>query len=203
MSEKPIKGGEFLIRDTKPSEIFIPENWTEEQGMISDMCDDFIRTEIVPNLDRIDSMEEGLMSSIMEKAGELGMLGMSVPEELGGMGVDFKTSLLATERLGKGYSFSVAFGAHTGIGTLPLLYYGNESQKQKYVAKLATGEWKAAYCLTEPGAGSDANSGKTKAVLSEDGTHYSITGQKMWISNAGFADIFIVFAKIVRIRLFP
>ncbi len=196
MSEKPIKGGEFLIRDTKPSEIFIPENWTEEQGMISDMCDDFIRTEIVPNLDRIDSMEEGLMSSIMEKAGELGMLGMSVPEELGGMGVDFKTSLLATERLGKGYSFSVAFGAHTGIGTLPLLYYGNEAQKQKYVAKLATGEWKAAYCLTEPGAGSDANSGKTKAVLSEDGTHYLITGQKMWITNAGFANLFTVFAKI-------
>lgn len=196
MSEKPIKGGEFLIRDTKASEIFIPENWTEEQGMISDMCDDFIRTEIVPNLDRIDSMEEGFMSSIMEKAGELGMLGMSVPEELGGMGVDFKTSLLATERLGKGYSFSVAFGAHTGIGTLPLLYYGNEAQKQKYVAKLATGEWKAAYCLTEPGAGSDANSGKTKAVLSEDGTHYSITGQKMWITNAGFANLFTVFAKI-------
>jgi alkylation response protein AidB-like acyl-CoA dehydrogenase len=196
MSEKPIKGGEFLIRETKSSEIFIPENWTEEQHMISDMCDDFIRAEIEPNLDRIDSMEEGLMSSIMEKAGELGMLGMSVPQELGGMGVDFKTSLLATERLGKGYSFSVAFGAHTGIGTLPLLYYGNEAQKQKYVAKLATGEWKAAYCLTEPSAGSDANSGKTKAVLSEDGTHYSITGQKMWITNAGFANLFTVFAKI-------
>ena len=196
MSEKPIKGGEFLIRDTKASEIFIPENWTEEQRMISDMCDDFIRTEIEPNLDRIDAMEEGLMPSIMEKAGELGLLGMSVPEELGGMGVDFKTSLLSTERLGKGYSFSVAFGAHTGIGTLPLLYYGNEEQKQKYVAKLATGEWKAAYCLTEPGSGSDANSGKTKAVLSEDGTYYSITGQKMWITNGGFADLFTVFAKI-------
>jgi alkylation response protein AidB-like acyl-CoA dehydrogenase len=196
MSEKPIKGGEFLIRETKASEIFIPENWTEEQRMISDMCDDFIRVEIVPNLDRIDSMEEGLMSSIMERAGELGMLGMSVPEELGGMGVDFKTSLLATERLGKGYSFSVAFGAHTGIGTLPLLYYGNDAQREKYIAKLATGEWKAAYCLTEPGSGSDANSGKTKAVLSEDGTYYSITGQKMWITNAGFANLFTVFAKI-------
>jgi len=196
MSEKPIKGGEFLIRDTQASDIFIPENWTEEQRMISDMCDDFIRTEIEPHLDRIDSMEDGLMASIMEKAGELGLLGMSVPEELGGMGVDFKTSLLSTERLGKGYSFSVAFGAHTGIGTLPLLYYGNEEQKQKYVAKLATGEWKAAYCLTEPGSGSDANSGKTKAVLSEDGTYYSISGQKMWITNAGFANLFTVFAKI-------
>merc|ERR1711974_414656 len=134
--------------------------------------------------------------SILEKAGELGMLGMSVPEELGGMGVDFKTSLLATESLGAGYSFSVAYGAHTGIGTLPLLYYGNDEQRQKYIPKLASGEWKAAYCLTEPGSGSDANSGKTKAILSEDGKYYSISGQKMWISNAGFANVFIVFARI-------
>jgi len=194
--QKPIKGGEFIIRDTAPSEIFIPENWTEEQRMIASMCDDFISTEIIPIIDRIDSMEEGLMPSIMEKAGELGLLGMSVPEDLGGMGVDFKTSLLATERLAGGYSFSVAYGAHTGIGTLPLLYYGNEEQKKKYIPKLATGEWKAAYCLTEPGAGSDANSGKTKAILSEDGKHYLITGQKMWITNAGFANFFTVFAKI-------
>ena len=196
MSEKPIKGGEFIIRKTEPSEIFIPENWSEEQRMIADMCDDFIRTEIVPNLDRIDSMEEGLMPSLMEKAGELGLLGMSVPEDLGGMGVDFKTSLLATEHLGSGYSFSVAYGAHTGIGTLPLLYYGNDEQRQKYIPKLASGEWKAAYCLTEPGSGSDANSGKTKAVLSEDGSHYVINGQKMWITNGGFANLFTVFAKI-------
>jgi alkylation response protein AidB-like acyl-CoA dehydrogenase len=194
--QKPIKGGEFIIRDTAPSEIFIPENWTEEQQMIASMCDDFIQTEIIPIIDRIDSMEEGLMPAIMEKAGELGLLGMSVPEDLGGMGVDFKTSLLATERLAAGYSFSVAYGAHTGIGTLPLLYYGNDEQKKKYIPKLATGEWKAAYCLTEPGAGSDANSGKTKAVLSEDGKHYLITGQKMWITNAGFANMFTVFAKI-------
>lgn len=192
----PIKGGEFIIRDTKPSDIFIPENWTEEQRMIASMCDDFIAAEILPHLDRIDSMEEGLMPLIMEKAGELGLLGMSVPEELGGMGVDFKTSLLATERLATGYSFSVAYGAHTGIGTLPLLYYGNEEQKQKYIPKLASGEWKAAYCLTEPGSGSDANSGKTKAVLSEDGKHYIINGQKMWITNGGFANLFTVFAKI-------
>lgn len=192
----PIKGGEFIIRDTKPSDIFIPENWTEEQRMIAAMCDDFIAAEILPYLDRIDAMEEGLMPSIMEKAGELGLLGMSVPEELGGMGVDFKTSLLATERLATGYSFSVAYGAHTGIGTLPLLYYGNEEQKQKYIPKLASGEWKAAYCLTEPGSGSDANSGKTKAILSEDGKHYVINGQKMWITNGGFANLFTVFAKI-------
>ena len=194
--KKAIKGGEFIIRDTKPEHIFIPEEWNEEQRMIAHMCQDFIQQEVIPHLDRIDSMEEGLMPSIMDKAGELGMLGMSVPEDLGGMGVDFKTSLLATEYLGKGYSFSVAYGAHTGIGTLPLLYYGNDSQKQKYIPKLASGEWKAAYCLTEPSSGSDANSGKTKAVLSEDGTSYSITGQKMWITNGGFANLFTVFAKI-------
>jgi len=193
---KPIKGGEFLIRSTQPSEIFSPEEWTEEHQMIAQMCDDFIDQEVYPVIDRIDSMEEGLMVSLLDKAGELGMLGMSVPEELGGMGVDFKTSLLATERLGKGHSFSVAYGAHTGIGSLPLLYYGTEEQKAKYIPKLATGEWKAAYCLTEPSAGSDANSGKTKATLSEDGTYYSITGQKMWITNGGFADLMTVFAKI-------
>jgi len=194
--KSPIKGGEFLIRDTKPSEIFIPENWTEEQRMIAQMCDDFITTEVLPHIERIDSMEEGLMPSILEKAGELGLLGMTVPEDLGGLGLDFKTSLLATERLALGYSFSVAYGAHSGIGTLPLLYYGNEAQKKKYIPKLASGEWKAAYCLTEPGSGSDANSGKTKAVLSEDGSHYIINGQKMWITNAGFANFLTVFVKI-------
>ncbi len=193
---KPIKGGEFIIRDTEANDIFIPENWTEEQRMIAQMCDDFINTEVVPHLERIGSMEEGLMPSIMEKAGELGLLGLSVPEDLGGMGVDFKTSLLATEYLGTGHSFSVAYGAHTGIGTLPLLYYGNEDQKQKYIPKLASGEWKAAYCLTEPGSGSDANSGKTKAVLTDDGKYYVLNGQKMWITNGGFANLFTVFAKI-------
>jgi alkylation response protein AidB-like acyl-CoA dehydrogenase len=195
-NNNPIKGGEFLIRKTSPSEIFIPEEWNEEQKMIAQMCDDFIAQEIQPNLDRIDKMEEGFMQSLMEKAGELGMLGMTVPEEFGGMGVDFKTSLLATEHLGKGYSFSVAYGAHTGIGTLPLLYYGNDEQKAKYIPKLASGEWKAAYCLTEPSSGSDANSGKTKAVLSEDGKHYILNGQKMWITNGGFANFMTVFAKI-------
>ena len=195
-SNTPIKGGEFLIRNSKPEEIFSPSEWTEEQHMIAQMCDDFINQEVYPVIDRIDAMEEGLMVSLLDKAGELGMLGMSVPEELGGMGVDFKTSLLATERLGKGHSFSVAYGAHTGIGTLPLLYYGNDEQKAKYIPKLANGEWKASYCLTEPSSGSDANSGKTKATLSEDGTYYSITGQKMWITNGGFADLMTVFAKI-------
>jgi alkylation response protein AidB-like acyl-CoA dehydrogenase len=191
-----IKGGEFIIRDVTHQEIFSPEEWSEEQRMIAQMCDDFIQQEITPILNRIDNMEEGLMPSLLDKVGELGLLSLSIPDELGGMGVDFKTSLLATERLGTGHSFSVAFGAHTGIGTLPLLYYGNAEQKARYIPKLATGEWKASYCLTEPSAGSDANSGKTKAVLSEDGKHYILNGQKMWITNAGFADLFTVFAKI-------
>ncbi len=195
-AKKAIKGGEFLIRKTQANEIFVPEEWNEEQRMIIQVCEDFIQQEVIPNLDRIDAQEEGLMVSLLDKAGALGLLGLSVPESLGGMGTDFKTSLLATEHLGQGHSFSVGFGAHTGIGTLPLLYYGTEEQKQKYIPKLATGEWKAAYCLTEPDSGSDANSGKTKAVLSEDGKHYILNGQKMWITNGGFADLYTVFAKI-------
>jgi len=193
---KAIKGGGFLISKTLPSAIFTPEEWEEEQLMIAEMCDDFIAQEVTPILDRIDAMEPGLMQILLDKAGELGLLGLSVPEEFGGMGVDFKTSLLATEYLGKGHSFSVAYGAHTGIGSLPLLYYGTQEQKVKYSPLLASGEWKAAYCLTEPSAGSDANSGKTKAILSEDGSHYVLNGQKMWITNGGFADLFTVFAKI-------
>lgn len=193
---KAIKGGEFIIRETKADEIFTPEEWSEEQKMIKQMCHDFVNNEIMPNLDRIDAMEEGLVPSLLEKAGELGLLGITVPAELGGMEMDFVTSMLATESLGAGFSFSVAYGAHTGIGTLPLLYYGTEEQKSKYIPKLVSGEWKASYCLTEPSAGSDANSGKTKAVLSEDGKHYILNGQKMWITNAGFANFFTVFAKI-------
>ncbi|MCH2235356.1 MAG: acyl-CoA dehydrogenase family protein [Crocinitomicaceae bacterium] len=193
---KAIKGGEFLIRESFASEIYTPEDYNEEQSMIARTCLDFIRQEVEPHLDRIDSMEEGLMESLLVKAGELGMLSMSIPAELGGMGVDFPTSMLATEYTGRGHSFSVAYGAHTGIGTLPILYYGTEEQKQKYIPKLGTGEWKAAYCLTEPSSGSDANSGKTKAVLSDDGKTYTINGQKMWITNGGFADVFTVFAKI-------
>jgi alkylation response protein AidB-like acyl-CoA dehydrogenase len=195
-SKKPIKGGEFIIRETACENIFTPEDYNEEQKMIAQMCLDFIKAEVLPNLEKIDHQEEGLMQKLLDKAGELGMLGMSVPAELGGMGVDFPTSLLATEYTGRGHSFSVAYGAHTGIGTLPILYYGNDAQKQKYIPKLASGEWKAAYCLTEPSSGSDANSGKTKAVLSADGKHYTLNGQKMWITNGGFANLFTVFAKI-------
>lgn len=195
-NKQTIMGGEFLIKDTRPEDIFIPENWSEEQLMIAQMCKDFLKAEVTPRLEAIDKQEEGLMASLLEKAGALGLLGISVPEELGGIGKDFVTAMLTTEALGAGHSFAVANAAHTGIGTLPILYYGNEAQKQKYIPKLATGEWKACYCLTEPGSGSDANSGKTKARLSEDGKHYILNGQKMWITNGGFADIFTVFAKI-------
>jgi alkylation response protein AidB-like acyl-CoA dehydrogenase len=190
------KGGEFLIKETNAQDIFIPEQFTEEQLMIADTCTDFLAQEIWPNLERIDKQEEGLMVSLLDKAAELGLLGLNVPEEFGGFEKDFVTGMLATERLGAGHSFAVSISAHTGIGTLPILYYGTKEQKQKYIPKLASGEWKAAYCLTEPGSGSDANSGKTKAVLSADGKSYMLNGQKMWITNGGFADVFVVFAKI-------
>ncbi len=164
---------------------------------------DFVEKRVVPNLDAIDHQEEGLVPRLMEESGELGLLGSSVPEEYGGMGLDFKTTMLITEAIGGAHSFSVSFSAHTGIGTLPILYYGNEEQKKKWVPGLASGELKGCYCLTEPGAGSDANSGKTKATLSEDGQHYILNGQKMWITNGGFADVMIVFAKIDDTKTSP
>jgi alkylation response protein AidB-like acyl-CoA dehydrogenase len=196
-TKNAIKGGEFLIRETKAQEIFIPEEFNEEQRMIQQQCRDFLAKEVWPRLDEIDSMKDPkLMPSILDKAGELGLLGTSIPQELGGFGMDFNTTMLVAEVIGGGHSVAVALSAHTGIGTLPILYYGNEAQKKKYIPKLATGEWKAAYCLTEPDSGSDANSGKTKAVLTSDGKHYVLNGQKMWITNGGFADIYVVFAKI-------
>jgi alkylation response protein AidB-like acyl-CoA dehydrogenase len=192
-----IQGGEFLVRETPAQDIFIPEEFSEEQKMMAQACQDFIDTEINPNVEKIDSMKHPeLVPALFKKAGELGLLGIAVPEEYGGLGMSFNTSMLIADIIGASGSFSTTYGAHTGIGTLPILYYGTEEQKQTYLPKLATGEWAACYCLTEPDAGSDANSGKTKAVLSADGTQYLITGQKMWISNAGFADLFIVFAKI-------
>lgn len=196
LTKKALKGGEFLIKETNAHDVFIPEEWNEEQRMIAQSCRDFLATEIWPILDRIDSQEEGLMVELMNKAAALGLLGLNVPEQYEGFEKDFVTGMLATETLGAGHSFAVAFAAHTGIGTQPILYYGNETQKQKYIPKLASGEWKGAYCLTEPGAGSDANSGRTKAKLSADGKYYIINGQKMWITNGGFADVFTVFAKI-------
>lgn len=195
-SKKVLRGGEFLTVDSKCEDIFIPEEFDEEQKMISGMCNDFIEREVFPVLDKIDAQEEGLMRNLLAKTGEQGLLGISVPEEYGGFGQSFVTSMLASDVLGAGFSYAVAFSAHTGIGTLPILYYGSEETKQKYLPKLASGEWAGAYCLTEPNAGSDANSGKTKAVLSDDGKHYILNGQKMWITNGGFADVLTVFAKI-------
>lgn len=194
--KQAINGGEFLIKETDAKDIFIPEEFNEEQQMMAQATQDFIEKEIKPNIERMDSMEPGFMTTLLDKAGELGLLGISIPEAYGGLGMSFNTSMLIADILGSAGSFSTAYGAHTGIGTLPILYYGTEEQKQKYLPLLVSGEWKACYCLTEPDAGSDANSGKTKAVLTEDGKHYKITGQKMWISNAGFADLFIVFARI-------
>lgn len=195
-NKSAIKGGEFVIRETSCQEVFIPEEFDEEQVMIRQTCEDFLETEVFPNLDRIDAQEEGLMENLLDKAGELGLLGVSVPEAYGGFGKNFNTSMLVADVIGAGYSFAVALSAHTGIGTLPILYYGNDAQKEKYIPKLATGEWKAAYCLTEPNSGSDANSGRTSAKLNDEGTHYLLNGQKMWITNGGFADVFIVFAKV-------
>ena len=189
-------GGSFIIQDLKWENIFIPEDFNEEQHMIRDMVVEFMQQEVYPKLDAIDKMEEGLMESLLDKAGEQGLLGASIPEHLGGFGKGFTTGLLINEYVGSGHSFAVAQAAHTGIGTLPILYFGNEDQKNKYLPDLASGKRKASYCLTEPGSGSDALAAKTKAVLNDAGSHYILNGQKMWITNAGFADIFIVFAKI-------
>lgn len=196
--QKPveIKGAEWLIRESDASASFIPEDFNEEQQMVKDMCTSFLDAEVLPLIDRIDKLEEGLMPSLVQKAGEQGLLGTSVPEELGGLGKDFITSTLVNEALGGGFSFSVAVAAHTGIGTLPILYFGTAAQKEKYVTKLATGEWKGAYGLTEPGSGSDALGAKTTATLSADGKYYLLNGQKCWITNGGFADIYTVFAKV-------
>ena len=192
----PLKGGEWLIKESNAFETYTPEDFNEEQLMVKEMCLQFLATEVIPIVDRIDKMEEGLMPSLMVKAGEQGLLGTSVPEYLGGLGKDFITSTLVNEGLGGGFSFSVAIAAHTGIGTLPILYFGTEAQKQKYIPKLASGEWKGAYGLTEPNSGSDALGAKTSAILSADGKHYILNGQKCWITNGGFADVYTVFAKI-------
>ena len=196
-NNNPIQGGQFLIRETTAEDIFIPEEFSEEQRMMAQACQDFIDMEIMPFAEEIDSMKDpDLVPRILRKAGEMGLLGISVPEQYGGLGMSFNTSMLIADIIGSAGSFSTTYGAHTGIGTLPILYYGTEEQKEKYLPKLTTAEWAACYCLTEPDAGSDANSGKAKAVLSPDGRHYLLNGQKMWITNAGFADVMIVFAKI-------
>jgi alkylation response protein AidB-like acyl-CoA dehydrogenase len=191
-----LKGGEWLIKESNAFETYTPEDFNEEQLMVKEMCLQFLATEVLPIAARIDTMEPGLMPGLMQKAGEQGLLGVSIPEEFGGMGKDFITSTLVNEGLGGGYSFSVAIAAHTGIGTLPILYFGTEEQKKKYIPKLGSGEWKGAYGLTEPNSGSDALGAKTTAVLSADGKNYILNGQKCWITNGGFADVYTVFAKV-------
>jgi len=195
-TEAALTGGEFLIRETDPQTVFVPEDYSEEQLMIKDLCETFIDTEITPILDRIDKLEPGLMPSLLDKAGDQGLLGAAFPEKYGGLDKDFITATLINEGLGGGHSFSVAMAAHTGIGCLPLLYFGTEEQKDKYMPQLASGKLKASYALSEPNSGSDALSVRTTATLSEDGKFYVLNGQKCWITNSGFADLFTVFAKI-------
>ena len=191
------RGGQFIIKETKCEDVFTPEDFSEEQLMMRDSVKEFSDKELWAHKDKFEKKDYAYTEATMRKAGEMGFLGVAVPEAYGGLGMGFVDTCLVCDYIsGATGSFSTAFGAHTGIGTMPITLYGTEAQKQKYVPKLASGEWFGAYCLTEPGAGSDANSGKTKAVLSTDGTHYVITGQKMWISNAGFCSVFIVFARI-------
>ncbi|MGE4347184.1 MAG: acyl-CoA dehydrogenase family protein [Flavobacteriaceae bacterium] len=195
--ENIIRGGQFLVKETKCEDIFTPEDFSEEQIMMKDSVKEFVDREIWSNKERFEKKDYTFTEECMRKAGELGFLGVSVPEQYGGLGMPFTSTILTCDYIsGATGSFSTAFGAHTGIGTMPITLYGTEEQKQKYVPKLATGEWFGAYCLTEPGAGSDANSGKTKAELTADGKSYKINGQKMWISNAGFCSVMIVFARI-------
>jgi alkylation response protein AidB-like acyl-CoA dehydrogenase len=193
---KALTGAEWLIKESSPFETFIPEDFNEEQRMVKEMCNAFLDSEVLPVIDRIDKLEPGLMPSLIEKAGEQGLLGAAVPEEYGGLGKDFITATLVNEGLGGGFSFSVGVSAHTGIGTLPILYFGTPEQKAKYIPKLASGEWKGSYGLTEPNSGSDALGAKTSARLSADGKYYLLNGQKCWITNGGFADVYTVFAKI-------
>ncbi len=195
-NKRALKGGEFLIKDVDFSQVFIPEEFTEEQQMIAQSCRDFVEQRVLPNVDELDHHNFDLLVQLLKEAGEMGLLAISIPEEYEGFGQNFVTAMRATEEIGKGFSFAVAYSAHTGIGTLPILFFGNKEQKQKYLPKLATGEYIGAYALTEPEAGSDANAGKTRAVLSEDGKYYILNGSKMWITNAGIADLFIVYAKI-------
>ncbi len=192
-----LRGGQYLVKETDCQAVFTPEDFSEEQLMMKEAVKEFNEREVIAHRDRFEAKDYALTEEVMRKAGELGFLGVAVPEAYGGLDMGFVSTMLVCEYISSGTgSFSTAFGAHTGIGTMPITLYGTEEQKLKYVPKLASGEWFGAYCLTEPGAGSDANSGKTTATLSEDGKYYSITGQKMWISNAGFCNVFIVFARI-------
>ncbi|RME98824.1 MAG: acyl-CoA dehydrogenase [Bacteroidetes bacterium] len=193
---KVLRGGEFLVTDSRPEDVFIPEELNEEQRMIRDTVRDFVEQHIFTNMDKIEKQENNIAARLLETIADLGLLGTHMPEVYGGMELDTNTNTMICDVLGPAGSFTVTYAAHTGIGMLPILYFGTEAQKQQYLPGLISGELKAAYCLTEPNSGSDALAAKTRADLSEDGTHYVLNGQKMWISNAGFADVFIVFAQV-------
>lgn len=201
MNKSLLPGGAFLTRQTNVSDTFIPEEFTDEQRMVFDLVKDFMLREVhgmgMEKVAQLDAAKDrDLVLDIFRKASESGLCGVSIGEEYGGMGLGFNTGLLYTEALSLGFSFATTIGCQTSIGSLPIVWYGNKAQKEKYLPKIATGELACSYCLTEPGAGSDANSGKTRAVLNAQGTHYMLNGQKMWITNGGFADLYIVFAKI-------
>ncbi len=197
VKEKVLKGGEFLIKDSQAQDIYITSDFPEEAQMIRESVRDFVQMEVLPKIEEIDEAKDlSLVNSLLKKAADLGLLGLGVPESYGGFDVPFNTTLFVGEEVGKAESFTLAVGVQTSIGIAPILFYGNEAQKDKYLPKLLTAEWKTCYCLTEPTSGSDANSAKTKAELTEDGKHYILNGQKMWITNAGISNIFIVFAKI-------
>ena len=191
-----LHGGEWIIKESNALETFTPEDFNEEQQMVMDMCHQFLQADVIPNLEKIDRQEDNIVPTLLNKAGEQGLLSTTFPEQYGGLGKDFITGTIVNEGLGAGHSFSVAIAAHTGIGSLPILYFGTEEQKQKYIPKLASGEFKGAYGLTEPNSGSDALSAKTTAKLSDDGKYYILNGQKCWITNGGFADVYTVFAKV-------
>lgn len=194
--QETLLGGEFLIKDAAPETVFTPEDYTEEQKMVRQMASQFVEMEVMPRWQEIEKQKEGVVPGLLEKAGELGLLGTAIPEVYGGMEQDVITGCIVAEEMGRTGSFATAIIGHVGIGTLPILYYGTEAQRAKYLPGLANGTLKASYCLTEPGSGSDALGAKTTATLSEDGKEWILNGQKMWITNAGFADVFTVFAKI-------
>ena len=192
----PVRGGSFLIEERLPEEIFTPEDFTEQHRLIADTADQFMRNEVLPRWEQIEHQEPGLTPRLLRQAGELGLLSIEIPERYGGMEMDEVSAMLVAEKMAQYASFAVTCSAHTGIGILPIATFGTEAQKQKCLPGMGTGELIAAYCLSEAEAGSDALAARARAALSPDGKHYLLNGEKMWITNAGFADLFIVFAKV-------
>ena len=194
--QKKIRGGNFLIEETNPQEVFTPEDFSDQHKLIEQTAEDFALQEIVPNADRIEKKDFAFSRELLKKAAELGLTSVDVPEEYGGSEMDKVSSSIIADHIAKSGSFAVTFSAHVGIGTLPIVWFGTEAQKKQYLPLLASGEWVGAYALSESSSGSDAMNARTRAVLSADGTHYLLNGEKMWITNAGFADVFVIFAKV-------